>query len=87
MTGALGTRMILPTLIGLGLLGLALALVLRSPVEPGAQHGANPLGAHHGVHSSVGGVLDAAIAAAGEGAPRAAEGMAMGGAVERPDAP
>lgn len=87
VTGALGTRMILPTLIGLGLLGLALALVLRSPVEPGAQHGANPLGAHHGVHSSVGGVLDAAIAVAGEGAPRAAEGMAMGGAVERPDAP
>jgi hypothetical protein len=76
----------LPVLMGLGLLGLGLALALRSTGEPGAHHG-DRIGAQHGVHASVGGVLDAAIAAAGEEAARAAEGMGMGGAVERPDAP
>ena len=50
---------------------------------------ANPLAtdAGHQVLRAGGSALDAAIAVAGEGAPRAAEGMAMGGAVERPDAP
>ena len=85
VTGAIGTSMMLPVLMGLGPLGLGLALALRSPGEPGAQHG-DRIGAHHGVHASVGGVLDAAIAAAGEEAARAAEGMGMAGAVERPDA-
>ena len=92
VTGAIGTSLMLPrwVLMGLGLLGLGLAFALRSPGEPGAHHGAHHgdrIGAHHGVHASVGGVLDAAIAAAGEEAARAAEGMGMAGAVERPDAP
>jgi hypothetical protein len=90
VTGAIGTSLKLPVLMGLGLIDLRLALALRSTGEPGAHHGAHHgdrICAPHGVHASVCGVLDAAIAAAGEEAARAAEGMGMAGAVERPDAP